>query len=174
MESSGTQTTAPPAAPPTEPPKKKRRGCLWTILAAVLALLVIVIATPGDNEKTVALTLVAERAGGAVIFEGTTDLPDGALIAYEVSRDYGDEEWPANPWATEGTVAVKRGAYRGRVENAPEGTIKVWVAFQTILGAETQPADVLETFGEMGEHLTGENVTEAGGLKRVELTATVD
>jgi hypothetical protein len=33
---------------------------------------------------------------------------------------------------------------------------------------------VIERFGEMGEFLYGENVTETGGLKRVEIMKTVE
>lgn len=161
-----------------------QRGAQLALAVLVLAALALACVACGDDgdgavtteteATTVALTLEAERAGGAVVLTGTTDLPDGALLAYEVSRDYGDEALPADPWWQEGTLAVEGGAYRAEIADAPRGTIEAWVAFQTILGEGTQPADVLETFGEAGERLSGENVSEAGGLKRVELTATVE
>jgi hypothetical protein len=53
------------------------------------------------------------------------------------------------------------------------GKVELWVAFQTILGTSVeQPADVIAIYGELGEHMTGPSVVQAGDLYRVEDTAT--
>lgn len=136
----------------------------------------------------VELTLDASLQGSELVVQGTTSLPDGALISYEVTgRGKNTSNYPGvqglddSPgFVFEGTVPVKDGRYRGAVDfshlpgqEAVE-KIGVWVAFQTLLGASAkQPDAIVEEFGQMGEKLTGSNVTKAGALKRVELTATV-
>ena len=63
-------------------------------------------------------------------------------------------------------------AARIDVSSWPSGNVEVWAAFQTIVGMTAkQPADLIVVYGEVGERLTGENVTTAGSMKRVELTA---
>ena len=55
------------------------------------------------------------------------------------------------------------------------GTIAVWVGFQTVLdGTDKQPEEIIERFGQMGEFLYGENVTETDGFKRVEIMETLE
>jgi hypothetical protein len=103
------------------------------------------------------------------LLAGTTDLPDGSLIAYEVTHAVvavGRED---------GTMLVTGGRFQRSVDLAswPPGRIEAWVAFQTILGTTVhQPPAVLQRFGQMGERLRGANVTKTGELRRVEQEQT--
>lgn len=127
-------------------------------------------ATP-DSGQIVELILTPRIQGNLLIIEGQTNLPDRALLMYEAT------EIAANPMIANGTMPVLAGRYLREVDlnGWHTGTIAVWVAFQTVLqGSETQPEEVIQRFGEMGEFLYGENVTEDGGMKRVEVIQTVE
>ena len=124
----------------------------------------------------VKLTLDGERKGSDIIFYGTTNLPDGVLLAYEVSlpETLLEEEY----FWEEGRLTIKDGKYSGKISNVPEGKGKaeIWVAFQTILGTDVedkQPQGVMDKYGELGEKMKGDNVTvfefEDGDFKTIEL-----
>ena len=123
-----------------------------------------------ESGQSVHLTLNPYVQNNLLIIEGMTDLPDRTLLLYEVS------EVSAAPKVLNGTMPVLERRYSRQVDitgwNAD--TIVVWVGFQTLLdGNEEQPEEVIEQFGEMGEFLYGDNVAEANGLKRVEVSQTV-
>ena len=127
--------------------------------------------TPLDSAQTVHLSLFSHIEGDMLTIEGLTDLPNRAILMYEVS------EVSPNPTIVEGTVPVLDGRYSRQVDLTgwPAGTIAIWVGFQTLLEhGEKQPSDVIERFGEMGEFLYGENITETDGLKRVEVMNTLE
>jgi hypothetical protein len=116
------------------------------------------------------LTLNPYLQNNLLMIEGITDLPDRTLLMYEVS------EVTTDPMVVNGTMPVLDGRYARQVDLTGwhADAIFVWVAFQTILsGHEGQPEEVIERFGEMGEFLYGDNVTETTGLKRVEVSQTI-
>lgn len=145
----------------------------------LIAIIIIAIAASGGGDEEVAteeenneveLSLDTEFEGDTLRISGSTNLPDDTLIAFEVTHDDEFELFE------EGHIAVENGKYQTELDLSdwPSGEIRVWVAFQTILGTSVhQPDFVIEQFGEMGENIEGENVTEAGGMKRVELESTV-
>ncbi len=151
-------------------------------VAAVVAL--VLIGCGGDAGQTVELAMASKVVGSTIVVEGTTDLPDGARIVYEVthesfgtSDDFQDVTWGL---FADGSVPVEDGGYAFTVPVAgwPAGDVTVWTAFQPDIGEDVdpehgQPAVVMERYGEMGKHLTGSNVSESSGLKRVELERTV-
>ncbi|MCK0471306.1 Ltp family lipoprotein [Halalkalibacter sp. APA_J-10(15)] len=126
-----------------------------------------------NEEKTttvVELTLNAELNDDVLGFQGETNLPDRTLIAYEI---WLDEDFDH---IVEGSIEVKDGNYKEEVSigDWPDGEIVVWVAFQTILGTSVhQPDEIIEVFGEMGENIEGDSVSETGDMKRVELEETL-
>ncbi len=123
----------------------------------------------------VTLTLSPTLQGSRLRIAGTTDLPDGAVIVYEVRH----ERWATEgelQWFREGQVVVEEGAFstRTRLRSWPRGALQVWASFQTVLPDGQQPPEVIATFGEMGERLAGDNVTQVGDMKRAEVTARVE
>lgn len=123
-----------------------------------------------ESGQFVQLTLNPTLQNNLLMVEGNTDLPDRTLLMYEVS------EVSAVPKVASGTMPVLDGRYARQVNltgwNAD--TIVVWVGFQTLLdGSEEQPQEVIERFGELGEFLYGDNVTQVNGLKRVEISQSV-
>lgn len=106
--------------------------------------------------------------GDTLTVSGTATVPDGALIAWEAGDALTNK--PGGQMAFEdGTALVTGGAFTFdvNVEGWPSA-IKVWVAFQTILGTSTkQPPEVVALYGEQGELMEGDTVT-SGTLKRVE------
>lgn len=136
--------------------------------------------TDAEPLAEVLLTAEAEISGESLIISGTATVPDGALIAYEITdsawREGGfDEDGnPLGQWI-EGNVPVESGTYSTKVntnEMSP-GEIEIWLAFQTILSGAEQPPEIVELYGSMGESITGPDVIETGGMKRVETTVTV-
>ena len=152
--------------------------------AALAVVAALALMACGDSRQTVELSMAPRVEDQGILVEGTTDLPDGARIAYEVtheafgtSDDLEDATWDL---FADGSVAVRGGRYSATVPVAgwPAGAVTVWVAFQPdfseAVDAENgQPAGVIDRYGEMGANLTGSNVSESAGLKRVELERTV-
>lgn len=145
---------------------------------ALAALLVAAGCGGGDDGQTVDLTMDSRVEGGSIVVDGTTDLPDGALVDYEITHEaFGtidDLDDPTWDLFADGSVPVTAGTYTitTPVPDWPPGDVTVWVAFQVTLASD-QPAGVVERYGEMGKKLGGSNVTESAGLRRVELEQTV-
>jgi hypothetical protein len=159
---------------------------IWAPAPIVAAVGALALVACGASGQSVALSVAPRAVEQAIVIEGTTDLPDGALIAYEVTHDaFGtSDDLQDSTWDlfADGSVPVQGGRYSVNVPVAgwPSGRVTVWVAFQTVLGAtidgqpaDGQPADVIERYGNMGENLTGSNVSESGDSKRVELEQTI-
>jgi peptidoglycan hydrolase-like protein with peptidoglycan-binding domain len=131
-------------------------------------------ATPTTRGTDVIVTIdTARRSGSTISVTGTATVPDGAFVAYELVP-------------TRGGLSVKEGAARvqgerfsfdANVSGFPSGSVEVWVAFVTILGGPTydatQPRAVLDLYGNMGEKITGPNVTP-GLLRLVEAIRIVN
>jgi hypothetical protein len=119
---------------------------------------------------TVSLTLLPTVRGDTLFITGSTDLPNGALIAYEIRHEGAATrtDVPIKKLFQEGNATVTNGGYAATVSvnGWPRGKIEVWAAFQTVLGTDArQPAEVISRFGELGEKLQGNNVTKAGSMK---------
>jgi hypothetical protein len=127
-------------------------------------------AQAAQTARPVELTLSPRLSGRRLYIEGTATVPDGALIAFEVT--------PVDPGVetVEGTTAVRDSAFSEVVELTgwPPGEMEVWVAFQTILGSNgSQPDRVLELYGPMGKRVVGAQVQQVGTLRRVETARTI-
>jgi hypothetical protein len=139
-------------------------------LKTAVANATVAAATP-ESAQTVELSLSPRILGNLLLIEGQTDLPNRTLLLYEATAV------SSAPKVETGTLDVLDGRYLRQVDlqGWQAGTIAVWVGFQTLLpNNQKQPETVIEKFGEMGEFLYGENVTEHGGFKSVEVTATVE
>lgn len=112
--------------------------------------------------------------GPRVQVSGTTDLPDGAVLIYQLQH----ERWMNQPptaqpqWIVEGSMSVSGGRFSATedVMGWPSGRVEAWVGFQS--GDSEQPAAVAERYGREGERLVGPNVKRAGAIQRVEASTT--
>ena len=146
---------------------------LLTLLAAGCAAAGSGSATdPIDSGTEAVLLTVETRSEWRVLWiEGETDLPDGALVNYrathELARSAPTEEWPATNLIDSGRATVQGGQYWAQINtlNWPAGEVEVLIQFPL----PPQPSDVDARYGEFGEHLTGENVTDLGGMKAIEV-----
>jgi len=148
---------------------------LKRILVPILALLAAGCAATGSATDTgtesVMLTVETRSEWRVLWIEGDTDLPDGALVNYrathELSRSAPPEEWPAINLIDSGQSTVQGGHYWTRINtlNWPSGEVVVLVQFPLL----PQPPNIDARYGEFGEHLTGENVTDLGGMKALEI-----
>lgn len=128
----------------------------------------------GSSGETVDLSLSPRVEGHAIVVEGETDLPDGAMILYEVEHGaYATTEDTMDLFVP-GLVPVSDGRYSVTVpaETWPAGRVTVWVAFQAHRAGD-QPPGVEDRYGLKGKHLTGSNVSEVGALRRVAIERAV-
>ena len=150
------------------------------IIVPVLAILAVGCGGTGSNSatgpvdtgtETVQLSVQPRSEWRVLWIEGDTDLPDGALVNYrathELARSAPTEEWPATNLIDSGRATVEGGHYWARVNtlNWPAGEVEVLIQFPL----PPQPSEVDSRYGEFGEHLTGENVTDLGGMKALEV-----
>ena len=106
-------------------------------------------------------TRVAANArvdGSSVTVSGTTNLPDGAFIDYDVSNaEHGV------PFV-DGRAVVSNGQFSfvADASSLPAGKADVWLWFE--VGPTTQPLPVVLTYGPGGERLAGDHVSyDSGG-----------
>ena len=161
------------------PIARLRSGGATPCVAFVLAI-GLVGCTPPETDRagvssgteTVALTVDHRSEWRVLWIEGETDLPDGAEVSYRVThsvaRTTASEDWPARNLIESGRSSVQDGQYWSRLNtlNWPAGDVEIVVQFPL----PPQPSEVDARYGEFGEHLTGENVTDLGGMKAVEVT----
>ena len=108
--------------------------------------------------------------------EGSTDLPDGAYVDYQVAHEMSDttpaEDWPATNLIESGRASVTEGQFWTRINtfNWPRGSVRIVVQFPL----PPQPAEVEARYGAFGEHLTGDNVVTVAGAKVVEIEHVFD
>ena len=124
---------------------------------------------PGSGSsggETVVLSVDHRSRWRELRIEGTTDLPDGAVVSYHVTHALAEElppsEWPAQNLIADGTAVVQESQYWTRLNTT------YWPA-----GAP-QPTTVRGRYGEFGEHLTGDNVTILGASKVVTAEHTLE
>ena len=149
-------------------------------VVSLLLLSISLVASCAMPPPTVELAMTVERDGGRVHIEGNTDLPDDAILAFEVRHEgYEiDPETPIDMLFAEGLTTISNGEFQIEVNisSFEPGEIEVWVAFQMrfINSNRTQPRQVIRQFGDRGELLQGDNVTNHGeDGKRVELSQTI-
>ena len=127
--------------------------------------------TTVQGSEAVALT-VSHRSEWRVLWiEGATDLPDGAVVSYRVTHSVATTtpttDWPSSNLIEVGRATVEDGQYWARINtlNWPPGEVRVVAQFPL----PPQPPAVVDQYGEFGEHLRGENVTDQDGIKAVEV-----
>ncbi len=132
-------------------------------------------ATPAGTERVV-LETTHDIRWRELRIEGTTDLPDGAVLSYRVTHAITDEvpvdEWPARNLIADGTAVVQGGLYRASLNTRywPRGTVRVRVEFPVA----PQPDPVRLQYGQFGERLTGDNVTALGPSQVVSVEHTFE
>ncbi len=123
----------------------------------------------GSGTETVALAVGHETRWRQLRIEGETDLPDGAVVTWQVTHALANElprgDWPAQNLLADGEAVVQDGVYWTRINTTywTPGRVDVRVQFPVA----PQPDPVRLRFGEFGEHLTGENVASLGGSRVV-------
>jgi hypothetical protein len=126
------------------------------------------------SAKTVNLTSAPRVIGRTVYIEGTTDLPDSAVIEWELRHELLNKrrDIPIARMATEGHAVVRDHRYVVAVDVSawPSGQVEVWVAFQPLSYGTRQPACVNRLFGINGQWIEGANVSiHPAHMRRVEL-----
>jgi hypothetical protein len=124
--------------------------------------------------RTVVLTNTPRVVGRTIIIEGTTDLPDSAIIEWELRHEqlFKRHDIPISRMATEGHAVVRGHKYVVAVDLSswPTGQVEVWVAFQPASYGTRQPAFVNRLFGSSGQWIEGSNVSiHPAQMRRVEL-----
>jgi hypothetical protein len=113
----------------------------------------------------------ARIEGTAVRLDGTTDLPDGAVIAYSVYPADSQEDIYVDGVTTvrDGTFAFSQDAS----SLAGKGDLKVWLTFG--VGWEVdQPLNVVLTYGPEGQRMAGDQVWSDSGDYLLETEVPVE
>jgi hypothetical protein len=125
------------------------------------------------------LSMDLRVTGNELRIEGSTDLPEGTLIAYEVRHEQLPVDYETPEWMLfrEGVVPVTDGRFSARVDASAldAGQLEVVAAFRSALptGA-VQPAPITDRFGANFEKLLGPNVVAMdGGAHSIQVTRTV-
>lgn len=118
--------------------------------------------------RQVQLEVMATLNGDTLKITGETDLPDHALVTYEV---YHETFLPvANADMTrKGITTVQKNKFSAitNLTDWSAGTIVVTAAFTPGLTEKKQPDEIIKKFGARGELLAGGNVFLGSGQKRV-------
>ena len=124
-----------------------------------------------DGSETVSLSVEHRSEWRQLWIQGATDLPDGAFLNYSVTHELAEssppDQWPATNLLESGRATVKDGQFWSTINtlNWPNGNVRVLVQFPF----PPQPPPIESRYCQMGEHLTGENVTTLAGMKAVEV-----
>jgi hypothetical protein len=124
--------------------------------------------------RDVTLTTKPHMVGRTLIIEGITDLPDQAVIEWELRHEqlFTRKDIPISHMATEGHTAVHGHRYAVSVDLShwPPGSVEVWVAFQPRSYGTQQPARISQMYGASGEWIEGRNVTiHPAHMRRIEV-----
>jgi hypothetical protein len=124
--------------------------------------------------RHVTLTSSSRVVGRTLFIEGITDLPDSAVIEWELRHEslFKRRDIPVSRMATEGHTTVHGKHYTVAVDLSswPSGQVEVWVAFQPLSYGTRQPACVNQLYGRSGEWIEGEHVSiHPAHMRRVEL-----
>ncbi len=131
---------------------------------------------PNSGSETVQLTIGHRSEWRELWLEGETNLPNGAYVNYRVTHDLARtaqvKDWPAKNLMEVGRSAVLDGTYWARINTLrwPAGQVTVLVQFPL----PPQSPEIVQRYGEFGEHMAGEHVTMRHGIKALEVTHTFD
>lgn len=118
-----------------------------------------------DDSTGVALDAAARRDAGALVVDGRATVPDGALVSWQVTHALHPS------FREDGAAEVTGGRFTVTLDTSgwPPGELEVWLGFQTVpaTGAR-QPDAVIARFGHKGERMAGDQVVDAGVLRRAE------
>lgn len=134
------------------------------------------VSSPVPDGQPVVLEVDHQTRWRELRIEGSTDLPDGAVVTYVVSHELGNQlpsnEWPAQNLISDGTAVVQAGQYTARVNTTywSPGKVEIQVQFPVA----PQPDSVRTRYGEFGEYLAGPNVTPLGPTNIASTTHSFD
>ena len=160
---------------------RQRRSAKRLAVAGLVAGLGAACGPAGGGEsqpdtETVRLEVAHRSEWRQLWIEGSTDLPDGANVNYQIVHELGErapaDEWPAANLISSGRAAVREGQYWARINtfNWPPGAVRVLVQFPL----PPQPPEVDARYGPLGEYLAGDNVVALGGTHAVEVEHLFD
>lgn len=142
----------------------------------VLGFIVIAIIDPSPAPPPVELTVEPSINDHTLVLSGTTNLPNGALIMWEVSPKEYKEQFNFD-MVQNGIATVTNGKWQASVPSHafPKGRLEIWVGFQTVLGEkEEQPPEIIALYGQAGEKIKGPLAVKAGYITRAEITKYIN
>lgn len=132
--------------------------------------------TPATGTQPVQLSVDHRTEWRVLWVEGTTDLPNGAYVNYRVAHEIAEtlpaKEWPAANLMETGRATVQTGRFWAKINtlNWPDGEVGILIQFPL----PPQPPSVEARYGVFGEHLAGENISDLGSMKAIEVEHTFE
>lgn len=149
--------------------RKKRRTPV--VIGLIVVAVVVYWFFVRDTDQGIEIELTAEASveDDLLALSGTTNLPNDAVLLYQLTPEMDDEP------ALQGTTTVVAGEFSENVDvsDVPEGDITVEVIFQPVLDDVPQPPEIVETYGALGQNISGDQVVEGELGRRVEVSVTV-
>jgi hypothetical protein len=150
-------------------PRRPRRVSLaWILVGGVGAAVAWFVIVPylglpfGRVEASI--TPVVRLEGRSLVVEGSTTLPDGAVLDYGVTLD--DRTDPSISRVT--TVQNGRFAFAENLTGWPVGRASLGIGFGVGWGT-SQPQRIVDRYGASGERMAGPQVWTDSGDTRLEL-----
>ena len=133
-------------------------------------------ATPVSTD--VSMNTQASVLGDTLTIDGEITVPDGALLTYQIL--YSNEDWTKTVLIEprdQGPIEVTDNKFEKEIDisEIPDGEeFSVWVAFDAISQTSfTQPQEIKDLYGELGEKITGSQAVKSGYGYRVEVETNV-
>lgn len=167
-------TAAPPAhGNPNEQRRTLLGGCDRTkqvLFVATIAALASILMMVGRDDEPEHITLEGHAAleNEKLIISGTTNLPDGAMVLVkipdlEMHQFFGVALIEVHDGSFETSVVVAEDIYDALIHDL----LVVKVTFEIVMEDRSQPPELIERFGAIGQRMTANDVIQAEHGKRL-------
>jgi hypothetical protein len=135
--------------------RQARNIFVITALVTVAAVVTLYI-TDDVTPETIRIEAVAKYAGETLRIAGSTSLPPGAIIGYEVLSRDGDSLVTGKHVLESDTFEITVGEPELRDRSANRARL----SFEVVMEDGLQPPGIVERYGSRGQRMTGETVRD--------------
>jgi len=144
---------------PESPGERRVRQArnIFVITALVTVAAVVTLYVTNDvTPEAIRIEAVAEYAGETLRIAGSTSLPAGAIIGYQVLSDDGDSLVTGKHVLESDTFEIEIG--EPELRDGPANRARL--SFEVVMEDRLQPPEIVERYGSRGQRMTGETVRD--------------